>query len=892
MTILNKYEIISVNFNYIILSFLFMKKILFLILLLFPSLSYADTLTSNFNWTLNDWLHDCSIAISHWVNHYWIPNLNISDAWTSWWLIACTNHSYYSSSDHVVSIVYNNWWITACPSWEMVVAYNWSNQITCRKYDDTPPQASDVAWSVPSNWSNLLATNTQNFKVNVSVNWGSPITSTKVFFENWNSPNAFLWASHEYVPAWYNENIQNVDSNRVNWSRNYSLQVAKICDEAWNCLCWNSVCNPSVVENTSMNIATSNYNIYANTTLMTWWSSIKSYTEALSNAANIADWKNKNLSITLADTYWNKIVPASWIWRTIDFNFFYNNDLYLNQFTRTWNSAVYTDRCWSNLWLNEFPIWLSHSCNWETWINWVYPYWFKIYTPTDNVDNQAKWNFAINNVTFDVNWTIWAVSAQTLNSWSSIVAKYNPLYTTTLGWSQLSWFIEWVTQNGSLSISTNNPNWVSPSNRWTFLVFGWNTSDYNMKYSKTWNPLTLVSEDSSTLSTDYWTTSWWLVTKLIQTSSTAPTSSNIYLSSHIQYDLDSLTPIYNSDIIWKNNYWDGLYIASQQANQSQLKVYGTLWTTASTKLTSFTSNQWWNAMEVNGGFDKALFKSDILAWATRVVNSIVWNTQSYNSALPDLTTSIIRTTSESKVVGDKKNIILYKGNKLVSFNNWTYYDSVAKGISWKKTIVIYWGDLYINANMYYTDTSSVLGIIVMKDSAWNWWNVYINPNVTNVVWSIYASRSLFSASINNPNLYSDYNSMIYYDWNSDADILKNQLYIYWSLFSANTLGWSKSNPKKCPYYVTGTCDADTAIKYDLNFLRRYYLVDNTTKIPYMNWKIIWWETCNSWWCTNSSTLPQLFTSINYANPWDASYPLIIKYNSNIQTNPPPLFSSN
>jgi hypothetical protein len=94
--------------------------------------------------------------------------------------------------------------------------------------------------------------------------------------------------------------------------------------------------------------------------------------------------------------------------------------------------------------------------------------------------------------------------------------------------------------------------------------------------------------------------------------------------------------------------------------------------------------------------------------------------------------------------------------------------------------------------------------------------------------------------------------------------LKNQLYIYGTLFTENTIGGSV-NPLRCPYYISdASCDFNTAKKYDLNFMRRYFIQDDGT--PYDN---------------GQSYYPSGHT--NY------EFPMIIEYNPNVQNTPPPLF---
>jgi hypothetical protein len=62
---------------------------------------------------------------------------------------------------------------------------------------------------------------------------------------------------------------------------------------------------------------------------------------------------------------------------------------------------------------------------------------------------------------------------------------------------------------------------------------------------------------------------------------------------------------------------------------------------------------------------------------------------------------------------------------------------------------------------------------------------------------------------------------------TDADVLNNQLYIYGSVFSENTIGGSRLSLWKCPYYISSlSCTIETAQTYDLNYLRRYFIYDS------------------------------------------------------------------
>lgn len=329
-------------------------------------------------------------------------------------------------------------------------------------------------------------------------------------------------------------------------------------------------------------------------------------------------------------------------------------------------------------------------------------------------------------------------------------------------------------------------------------------------------------------------------------------------------------------------------------SNSRLKVSWIVWTNGN--WSNITSNQAWNVKIIKWSFDKAKIKSDIISRATMLSNSVLAsNTDvfSTNNNIVDFSNLSSSSNNWGVITGSNKNIKLFKTNKVVTIWADTYSSSPIS-VSWKKTLIIYWGDLYINRDMYYQSNNSILWIIVLKDKNWKWWNVFINPSVTNIVGTIFAQKSVLSASVTN--FSSNPQSITYYDWTNDNNYLRNQLYIYWSLFSENTI-WGSISPYKCPYYIS-TCTQSESIKYDLNYLRNYFLYKENkawtavssniyVNIPYNNWKKAGWINCDdSWSCTSGISQLSKLTSV------DDGYSVVIKYNPNIQTNPPPLFSSN
>jgi len=185
-----------------------------------------------------------------------------------------------------------------------------------------------------------------------------------------------------------NFNIQNVDKNRnINGGRTYSYKITNICDQALNC-----ISDPNGVKLFT-------YNVYANSNLI----STKAVTlNELNNGLNIADGADKNLTITLKDTYGNIMIPASGINRTIDLNYDVNNTLHLNQYLRT-GDAVYLTTPKNTAYINRLTN--NNSFDSETSTDGLYNFKFKVYTPTyESTANDgrelADGNFIVNQITY------------------------------------------------------------------------------------------------------------------------------------------------------------------------------------------------------------------------------------------------------------------------------------------------------------------------------------------------------------------------------------------------------------------------------------------------------------------------------------------------------------
>lgn len=193
--------------------------------------------------------------------------------------------------------------------------------------------------------------------------------------------------------------------------------------------------------------------------------------------------------------------------------------------------------------------------------------------------------------------------------------------------------------------------------------------------------------------------------------------------------------------------------------------------------------------------------------------------------------------------------------------------SGSDNIEWRKTLIVEWGNIYITGNIRDSDNNAMLWLIALKKNGVGG-NIYIDPTVTDIHAILYAEKSLIS-----------YNGSIELWWETSDSALANQLYIKWSVFSENTLGWAES-PYSCPFYINSTCNENTAKKYDFNYLRRYRLVTETDA----DGNVIQQIPDYSWAESFAGDSTRGHSNLDYRK-----FPLIIEYDARIQQTPPPIF---
>jgi hypothetical protein len=148
-------------------------------------------------------------------------------------------------------------------------------------------------------------------------------------------------------------------------------------------------------------------------------------------------------------------------------------------------------------------------------------------------------------------------------------------------------------------------------------------------------------------------------------------------------------------------------------------------------------------------------------------------------------------------------------------------------VSGIRTIVAY-GDITIIGDLSKSDTISPLAIIALRDDAGRGWNIYIKSTVKRLDASLVAESTLFSWEMWPPPLY--------YATSSNAVTnLVNQLYVYGTIISLNTIGWAALPAAgKCPSNTTSICNNENALIYDFEHMR-YYRGGLTESAPLARW---------------------------------------------------------
>lgn len=750
------------------------------------------------------------------------------------------------------------------------------------RIDTIAPSAADISSISPLSDTNHLATDSQSFSLSVSDGGWSPISIIHGFFENFATRNSYITvpftSTSDNNPAQADRltispSIQDVDGDGSpdDGTREYSYKITRICDDAGNCNVVND--NPSQ----GRWIIDYSYNVFANTSDIILEQVLPTNIANLEDDNNVADGNNYSLTVQLQDRYGNGIISAPSIGRQIDIDIDAQNTVYLNQYTRTGDSAAFIAVPDSSVY-NPYPIGNSiQSYSDLQSSDGNYEFSFRLYTPTyqyrvsHGADPSSQ--FLINTISYSVSDTIpepWDTTGNVvLGSDGNIDFAFLPMFSNLFsGDLENDDFEEDNLQRSSIAVDKNSSRPTGNAiNRQMYLKYNGQSAainsyrlDYGTNASTSQTVATGATLESRFPSGAFLPTTYNNLYTRLEQVGWAPIDAldSAFLSTHMSYRIDGYDVVINGDVIGKDNY-HGI-IPPSDTNYAGVKIIGT--SNADTAQ-EYITGQFSDDVRIIWRLIKSSFRRDIRKKAFELVRSVTPNNGA-NRVSDFSGTSGWNNTDGARISAGQ---VLYFGNltnDYVELGN-----SLSQTVAGNKTLVAQWGDIYITSDLQYSDRSrDILWVIALEDANGNGGNIYVHPDVTDISAVLYADRAVMTA-IDSDNSGSISGTEVF-DGTSDPADFSDQLYIYGSVFSENTIGWARSIPRECPYYVAICDTAQTAERYDLNYLRRYVLEDHdsdpgTPDIPAFGWQSSRWSGIYR------------------------EYPLIIEYNSLIQSSPPPLF---
>ena len=574
----------------------------------------------------------------------------------------------------------------------------------------------------------------------------------------------------------------------------------------------------------------------------------------------LVDWSESNVRIDNTDDW----IESAYFTIT-----FYDNTQ-LNHFTNSSWSAVEalnteTDNIDDNTHTRTITYNISSS-NLSTYtdLNNKFLFKYKFYNSTIWDAINFRDDFVLKTIDYNITFNWWSSYfwryIYSWNNWWEINDISDPIYLTPLieltnTWVIFwTWLVEWTSQTWKLTVINNDPS-VSTSSEWVYLSMTWSDTHPEVVDYFTW-----------TGKVDDWNY------KNIDKDSLVNNFINI-LSDWAEYILETLFTLVDWDwtidnivdlrvrefveyTIWWKTVTFLAWVINQNNNQNfeTLKIY---WVTniSDYKQKDILTDQ--NDLDIQNlawNITKASLKRDIKRKAINTIKFV--DTKNVDDPINNITNDSWDWSNWWKILW---NVLYYEVDDWSIIEMWNWADL---SITWKKTLIVRWWNLLITENLINDSNNDILWIIVLKWNNWLGGKLYVEPSVDEIDAVIYTDKSIIWYESNYDNWYSwDNEDIIKHeiDWNINNEVLDNQLYIYWSVFSENTIWASRIDPPVCPFWTTIQwieCTTIEAQKYDFNYLRTW-LWDN----PKYTWDL------NTW----------------------LNYPIVIKYNSAIQSWPPPLF---
>lgn len=746
--------------------------------------------------------------------------------------------------------VWNNSWIISCGHWAKSISFNINNNtMVCERtfYD--------------LDWVYLKAFNDRELYVYSYNEWlknvWAPFIAVNYETKDWSDStfikNESFWKSGRILEKFDMSHVlwDNMFKDNENWNyREYRLDVTHLCSNIYT---W-KWCH-SAPKNFKINV-------YADNKV----AKTSSNTSKFTNWSLIADWQKQELIYKISDKFWNYILPvkkANWDKiRDLNFQFFYKNNLYANQYNKNWQSGIKSTKFYNNqeIWeknlldikLNKTKV--SNTIDDISIKDWQYKIWFKAFVPTHKKDatdgrQYAFWNTKLIEPTVNL-------SDNRLEFFSlyedEIDLQFKPKFITSIAGSLIeNWLIVWIRQDSNLLINKNfGVSWKPDNILLEYWKLVWTSKkihdNFDLSINKSWSWQNIASGNQT--NSDLLTKTWLinnnnlLSTLLRQKWTVSNLNDKTYIATHIEDFIDWIKVVYSSFAIWLKNYELGEEDdIIKNTFQRRIKI---TWNVHSLYKTDVYTNdkilQLWN-----------ISKSELQKHIRKRVVDNIRNIKNFSKTWVS-SISNLNNLSSNWWVKVWDTLYFEKDNWENITISWSY--------SWVKNIVIYGWNAYITWNIIaWNKKNDILSIISVEKNG-KGWNIYIKPSVEKIDSVLYADKAVLS-----------------YDWTKELDpdnwwtyeLLKNQLYIYGSVFSNNTIWGSVLEPFKCPFYEKN-CNLGKAEKYDLYNLRRWYEnIYNTS----------WWKKPYEVW------------NLKPENVWkDLEYTLIIEYNPLIQSSKNPFFT--
>lgn len=793
--------------------------------------------------------------------------IELSKAWSSVYSTSLTWVNSSSSSPYPISFKFR---ITKAGYHEL----NWF------KVKIRTKQSSTSYTSTPTyTYFSIIPSNLYDGEQKMKIYIKSPlITDFPISCTNWSITLKTLCTSDNF--SWCNAS-KNQSITFTNESDNGSMWVLSISDYAYNVKNYNYTMNH--IDKTAPVIS-----IFKDTTIL----NLNSYKFKANNDDLKINFYEKTTSNCSSEI--NYLVKINWVIIYNSLAWTSNFDATISNFFKsTWSKELYikaTDKYWN---FNEkiinfsnFPdeidptkTTITSTENWNKYANNsdYYIYTISLKDKYNNPIYNKVLNFIDQDCTFYSGcYTLKTNMWTSIPSWDDALNEY--LYSTPSNWS---WEI-------NFRVKSISP-WVF-TNRFKIQINDWDDNYNNISALKNYYIADITQNSFKKLFTwdifasdDDWATwsalpeygtemKFKLVVKPIssvwslgvniwnfKTSIRAIdlSSSEVQGVSNISW-LNTKTPTFTAKIntsATATTFWNPWLQISDNSNLSNVVIsYIMWWKTVSSYLSTLEN---WD--------DRTPISIENSSWNVFIWIEVIWTLQWWwkseftwqEANFSDISKSETRTVIRKNAFTQIKNMT---SGQIVNWVKYVVWDiNLSWEISWYETLIVKDWNVIINWDL--NNSWKKLWIIVLKDSYninsdYTWkWNVYVNQNVSKINAVIYADGWFISSNI----------SWVPYtiDNTTRTIELKNQLYMKWSLFTRNTIGWAIL--AGWDFILPGwskiawvDANFDKAMIYDLNYVRR------------------WKQNCLE------------------LSPWVCKYnkwAFVIEYDSKIQTDPPKVFSN-